>query len=190
MRRLIRLPMLLIWLTTVWVALWGEVTAGNVIAGLAVAIGVVGVARPTGVTGLERNHFRPVAALRYAGYFLYQLLRSNLIIAWEIATPGSRINRAVIRVPMHTTSAGVVMLIANSITLTPGTVTIEVVEEDDVDGTTSRALFVHVLQAGDLPKVRSVVFELELLAVKAFGELDEVPAIEAALAEVRELERT
>jgi multicomponent Na+:H+ antiporter subunit E len=174
--------MLLIWLTTLWIALWGDLHAGNVLGGLAVAVGVLVVARPTGVTGLERSHFRPIAALHYALYFLVQLVKSNLVIAWEIATPGSKIHRAVIRVPMHTTSAGIVTLVANSITLTPGTITIGVAEELDDEGALTRALFVHVLQAGDLPSVHSVARRLELLAVKAFGERDQLPAIERALA--------
>ena len=125
----LRIPSLLVWLTLLWVALWGDVTAGNVLGGLLVAIVVVAVARPTGVTGLERTYFRPVAALHYGLYFVMQMVKSNLVVAWEIITPGTSLNRAIIAVPMHTSSAGVVALVANSITLTPGTVTIQVIEE-------------------------------------------------------------
>ena len=37
----LRVPSLLVWLTVLWVALWGDVTAGNVLGGLLVAIVVV-----------------------------------------------------------------------------------------------------------------------------------------------------
>ena len=78
MNKFLRLPTLLIWLTSLWVALWADLTVGNVLGGLIVALAVVGVARPTGVTGLERTYFRPISALVYAAYFLWQLLKAGL----------------------------------------------------------------------------------------------------------------
>jgi multicomponent Na+:H+ antiporter subunit E len=177
----LRIPSLLIWLTVLWVALWGDVTVGNMLSGLFVAIVVVAVARPTGVTGLERTYFRPVSAVIYGVYFLVQMVKSNLIVAWEIITPGSSLNRAIIKVPMHTSSAGVVALVANSITLTPGTVTIEVIEEPTDDGRTDRTLFIHVLHFLGVEAVRRDVLRLERLAIKAFGSLDELPRVDAEL---------
>ena len=152
MSKFLRAPTLLIWLTVLWVALWADLTLGNVLGGLVVALVVVGVARPTGVTGLERTYFRPISALVYAAYFLWQLLKANFVVAWEIITPRLKLNRAIIAVPMHTTSAGVVTLIANSVTLTPGTLTIYVAEEFSSDGDiVERTLFVHVLHFIDSP---------------------------------------
>lgn len=178
MSRLLRLPMLIVWLTAVWVGLWGDLRAGNVVAGLVVAMAVVAVGRPTGVTGLERTRFRPIATAHYAVYFLIQLVKSNLVVAWEIITPGSGINRAIIAVPMHTSSDAVITLIANSITLTPGTVTIDVGDRETPQGL-RRTLYVHVLHFKGIEAVRRQVLELERLAVKAFCERDEVDAVEA-----------
>ena len=170
MNKFLRLPTLLIWLTSLWVALWADLTVGNVLGGLIVALAVVGVARPTGVTGLERTNFRPISALVYAAYFLWQLLKANFVVAWEIITPRLKLNRAIIAVPMHTTSAGVVTLIANSVTLTPGTLTIYVAEEFSSDGDiVERTLFVHVLHFIDVESVRRDVLQLERRAIKAFG---------------------
>jgi len=182
MNKFFRLPTLLIWLTSLWVALWADLTVGNVLGGLIVALVVVGVARPTGVTGLERTNFRPISALVYAGYFVWQLVKSNLVVAWEIITPGLKINRAILAVPMHTTSAGVVTLIANSVTLTPGTVTVYVAEKPSSDGgSVERTLFVHVLHFLDVESVRRDVLQLERLAIKAFGHRNELPLVDAAL---------
>ncbi|NND73966.1 MAG: Na+/H+ antiporter subunit E [Ilumatobacter sp.] len=181
MNRYVRLPMLLLWLTTLWIALWGDLSLGNVVGGFAVAVGVLMVARPTGVSGLERYHFRPVAAVQYGLYFLALLVVSNLMVAWEIVTPKTHLTRAIIRVPMHSRSAGVVTLIANSITLTPGTITVDVAERDD-DGTVRRDLFIHILQLGDIPSVKRDMLKLERLAIKAFGESDDLAAVEATLA--------
>lgn len=190
MVKFFRVPVLLIWLTVLWVALWGDVTAGNVLGGLLVAIVVVSVARPTGVTGLERSYFRPISAGVYLVYFLWQLVKSSVIVAREIVTPGLQINRAIIAVPMCTASAGLVTLVANSITLTPGTVTIDVGEAGVSIGDprtvgdmgARRTLFVHVLHFEDVESVRRDVLKLERLAIKAFGSREELPLIEAELA--------
>ena len=182
MNKFLRLPTLLIWLTSLWVALSADLTVGNVLGGLIVALAVVGVARPTGVTGLERTNLRPISALVYAAYFLWQLLKANFVVAWEIITPRLKLNRAIIAVPMHTTSAGVVTLIANSVTLTPGTLTIYVAEEFSSDGDiVERTLFVHVLHFIDVESVRRDVLQLERRAIKAFGQRRELVLVDAAL---------
>jgi len=181
MNKFLRLPTLLLWLTSLWVALWADLTVGNVLGGLIVALVVVGVARPTGVTGLERTNFRPLSALIYVGYFLWQLVKANLVVAWEIITPGLKIHRAIIAVPMHSTSAGVVTLIANSVTLTPGTVTVYIAEKSSSDGgAIERTLFVHVLHFLDVESVRRDVLQLERLAIKAFGHRNDMSIVDAA----------
>jgi multicomponent Na+:H+ antiporter subunit E len=191
MTNFFRLPTLIIWLTTLWVALWDDLTLGNIVSGLLVSTAVVAVARPTGVTGLERTYFRPVSALVFLGYFLWQLVKASLVVAWEIVTPGLQINRAIIAVPMHTSSAGVVTAVANSVTLTPGTVTIEVVENQVTldDGLHSgagtrvdRTLFIHVLHFIDVESVRREVLQLERRAIKAFGSRSELPLVDEELA--------
>ena len=188
MTKFLRLPSLIIWLTALWCALWVDLSVGNVIGGLLVATVIVGVARPTGVTGLERTYFRPLSALFFLGNFLWQLVKANLVVAWEIVTPGLKINRAIIAVKMHTSSAGVVTVVANAVTLTPGTVTIDVVEnevahDDGESVRTDRTLFIHVLHFNDVESVRCDVLRLERLAIKAFGSRSELPSVDAELAE-------
>jgi multicomponent Na+:H+ antiporter subunit E len=191
MTKFFRLPTLIIWLTALWVALWDDLTLGNVVSGVFVATAVVAVARPTGVTGLERTYFRPVSALVFVVYFVVQLVKASLVVAWEIVTPGLRINRAIIAVPMHTSSAGVVTAVANAVTLTPGTVTIEVVENevalnDGLDpgsgSRVDRTLFIHVLHFIDVDSVRREVLRLERRAIKAFGSRSELPLVDEDLA--------
>jgi multicomponent Na+:H+ antiporter subunit E len=59
----------------------------------------------------------------------------------------------------------VVTLIADAITLTPGTLTLEVVADP-------LTLYVHVLDGRDLEAVRREVRRLEVLAVRAFGDAE------------------
>ena len=55
-------------------------------------------------------------------------------------------------------------MVANSITLTPGTMTIEVSDGDD-----PVVLYVHVLGLADPQSIREDGLDFERLAVRAFG---------------------
>lgn len=176
MRASIRLPMLVLWLTTLWVALWADLTIGNIVGGVLVAIAVALVARPTGVSGLEAGTLRPFSALVFGVYFLAGLVSSSIVVAWEIITPGSGLHRAIIAIPMHTTSDALVTLVANSITLTPGTATIDVHEHADGSPPT---LYVHVLHFRDVESIRRDVLRLERFAIRAFGPAEVFEAVDA-----------
>lgn len=162
-----RLPALIIWLTLVWAMLWGDFGLASLLSGLAVAVFVVWVARPTGVRGVQSTSFHPVSAVVFVVYFLFQLVKSNLQVAWEVVTPGSNVNRAVVAIPMHVATDGLVALVGNAITLTPGTLTVDVHEPAQPGGCPT--LYVHVLHFEDVDTIRRDVLTLERLAVHAFG---------------------
>lgn len=180
MRGAIKVPALVLWLTAVWVGLWADLTIGTVVGGLLVAILVTTVARSTGVSVLELGRVRPVAAVVYGAYFTVQLVSSSFIVAWEIITPGSGLNRAILAIPMHTHSDALVTLVANSITLTPGTATVAVREHDDGSPPT---LYVHVLHFRSVDSIRRDVLRLERLAISAFGSRADLDAVGAAATE-------
>ena len=175
----VRLPALIIWLTLVWALLWGDLGLASLLSGLGVAVFVVFIARPTGVHGIQLTSFHPVSAVVFLVYFLVQLVKSNFQVAWEVITPGSNVNRAIIAVPLHVTTDGLVTLVGNAITLTPGTLTVDV-RADDPDR--PPVLYVHALHFTDVESLRRDVLRLERLAVRAFGtkeqrvELDRVVA--------------
>lgn len=87
---------------------------------------------------------------------------------------------------MHVVSEGIVTVVANAVTLTPGTLTVDVHEPDDG---TPAVIYVHVLQFDDVESVRADVLRLERLAVRAFGtkqhrhDLDELVAARAGRSE-------
>jgi multicomponent Na+:H+ antiporter subunit E len=177
----VRLPVLVIWLTFVWALLWGDLGLASLLSGLGVAVFVVLVARPTGIHGIQLTSFHPLSAVVFGVYFLTQLVKSNLQVAWEVITPGSNVNRAIISVPLHVATDGLVTVVGNAITLTPGTLTVDV--RANGDGRPP-VLYVHVLHFVDVESTRHDVLRLERLAVRAFGtreqraELDRVAAIE------------
>ncbi len=175
------------WLTLLWVLLWGSVSFANVLGGVAVSAGVVLFARLDSGS-LRPTRFRPWWALRYLLTLAWQLFVSNIRLAYEILTPGDGTHTGIIAVPIRGGSDAVVNLVANSITLTPGTMTIDVerhhirsvgMPSDRPDGDPSRpsggdleagvTLYVHAMYAKDVEAVRHDILKLEALALHAFG---------------------
>ena len=155
------------WLLVVWVALWGDISWANVLGGLVTAGGLVLLfpLRPA----TRQGYIRPWPALRFAVYFLWKLVEASAVVAWEVVTPHNRINEGIVAVPIHGLSNALVTIVANAISLTPGTLTLEVDEDPAV-------LYVHVLHLHDLEAVRLEVQHLERLAIAAFGPDDALRA--------------
>lgn len=152
---------LVAWLAIVWTTLWENWTLANLVAGLLLAVGLVWLLPPD--IAPRSGRMRPLAALHFLIYFLYQLMASTAVVAWEVVTPRSRINEGIVAVPIKGVSRALTALVANAISLTPGTLTIETSQEGDV-------LYVHVLHLHDIEEVRAGVLKLEDLAIAAFGQ--------------------
>lgn len=156
------------WLAVVWVALWGDFSVGTLLGGVAVALLVVTAFRD------DLDHValrvRPVAALRFAGYFAVKLVEANVVVATEIVTPPLRIQEGIAAVRLQGASPALTALVANAVTLTPGTLTLEVDRQPN-----ACVLYVHVLHLHTLDEVRRDVRTVEYLAVRAFGS-DEAAA--------------
>ena len=171
MRAALRVPAIVVWLTALWLALWSDVSWANLITGVLVATFVVLVTR-LDRSSLRPTYFRPYWAVWYVLVFLWKLLQANLKLAWEILTPGIGTHTSIIAVPMRGGSEAVVNLVANSITLTPGTMTVEIHTEGDTSGDGAQngvILYIHGMYTRDVESVRHDVLHLEELALRAFG---------------------
>ena len=153
-----------LWLTAVWVALWGSVTPANVLGGLAVGTALVHLL--PGEQGAARGPLSALGLLRFAGVFTDALVRSSLQVAAQVLRPRLALHPGVVAVTVPGDDDRLLTLLANSISLTPGTLTLEV----DRD---RRLLHVHVLDLGpgarDLLAGRADVARLERAAAGALG---------------------
>lgn len=167
-----RLPAL-IFLVVTWVALWGDFTVANFVGGTLVALLVLAIsadARPR-----PAGPLRPVHAIRFVGWFTVALVRATLSVALEVVRPVPRITEGIVAVPLRGASDGLVTLVANAISLTPGTLTLEVECDRDV-----AVFYVHCLHLDDVAAVRRDLERLGNLAVQAFGT-DEQRAVGGGL---------
>lgn len=77
---------------------------------------------------------RLLYALAFAGVFVWAVIKSNLDVALRVLHPRLPINPGIVRVRTRLRSPLGRLILANSITLTPGTITVEAAGEE---------LFVH-----------------------------------------------
>ena len=163
--RAVRVSGVLLWVTVLWVMLWHDVTVANVVGGLVVGALVLAVSGMPRVRDRDDQHRAQVNVLRtlhFIGFVFYKLVEANLYLAWEIITPQNQINVGVVAVPLRTESTTAAMIVANVITLTPGTITIESLGSPPV-------LYVNVMHLNDVEAVRRDLLQIEELSVRAFG---------------------
>jgi len=98
-------------------------------------------------------------------YFLKELVVANIRVTYEVLTPTSYLQPAVITVPLDLQQEKEIMLLANMITLTPGTLTIDVTDDQ-------QHLIVHTLYSGkqqdDFKRNIKDGFEKKILNLRKF----------------------
>lgn len=94
-------------------------------------------------------------------FFLWEIIKSNLRVAYDVLTPGFRMRPGVIGIPLEARTDLEITLLANLITLTPGTLSLDVSSD-------RRTLYIHAMYADDPEKVRKEIkagFERRVLAL-------------------------
>ena len=104
------------------------------------------------------------SAVRYVGTFTWEIVIANLDVAYRVLAPGSTIEPEVILIPLRVQTPLGITTIANSITITPGTVTFD----HDPD---RNALYVHVIDGRDVDEIVDPIRTWEDYALVIFDEV-------------------
>jgi multicomponent Na+:H+ antiporter subunit E len=133
---------LFVLLFALWLLLTGSLAPAELIAGLLVALVVTLISRPhlEIFTGLRLTPSAIPAFFAYLGVFLVALVRANLDMARRVLSPSLPLQPELVEVKTELQSPLGRLILANSITLTPGTLSVEVGE-----GT----LLIHWIDAPD-----------------------------------------
>jgi multicomponent Na+:H+ antiporter subunit E len=164
-------PMVVLWLTAVWVALWGDLSLMTMVGGVLVGI-VVCLVFPLPPV---RMHVR-VRPLRLAWLvlrFLVDVVVASAEVSWRTLQLHREPRNAVIEVDLRTQSDFVLTVVAELVSLVPGSLVVEARRS-------THTLFLHVLDARDMDgvnRMREQVFALERRVVLAFGA-DTAPVVE------------
>ena len=147
MSRLLKLFFLTIGL---WVALSGHFDPFLLSLGLISTVTVTLVSHRMGVIDAEGQPLRLVPGLlRYVPWLAKEIVRACIDVAWRIARPSLPIQPTIIRVPANQQTVPGRVSFANSITLTPGTISLDVlVNEIEVHALTAESA--ADLQSGEM----------------------------------------
>lgn len=144
--------MLNLGLAIVWMALTASVTEWNFLAGFFVGAMIISVySRALGDTPYLG---RGAQLMQRLGQYLMMMIHSNFQVAWEVLTPKNHQTPRIIRYPVGQLSDAHRTVLASAITLTPGTLVIDVSPDN-------AWLYVHCMYAEDRDKA---VEELDKVA--------------------------
>lgn len=119
--------LMVIWLLLTWPCDGQELAAGLVLS--VVIAAVLG-----SIYGEEpKRLFNPVRwfwFVVYVLYFIYYCIRANLDVAYRVLHPDVPIRPGIVKVRTSLTSDIAKTFLANSITLTPGTLTVDIKDQD------------------------------------------------------------
>ncbi len=135
---------------------------------------LVGLAVGLPIAFAVRNLFSPPQSVRssirtapyvvlYVLVFVYEVITANLEVAYRVLLPSLPIYPDVIEVPLRVESDLAITTIANSITLTPGTLTMDYDPERN-------SLYVHAIDGQDREAVLAPIRRWEEYALVVFNE--------------------
>lgn len=129
-----------------WLAMTSSLAKEELIAGLVVALSIAAVSmgRVGALDGLKLSFLLPFYFIRYLFVFLLALVRANFDVARRVISPRLDIKPAIVKVHTELESDLGRMWLANSITLTPGTLSV------DVEGDTLQVHWIDVSPGTDL----------------------------------------
>ena len=150
----------------VWLLLSWSVDFQHIVVGLAVA---AFVALVTGDLFVQRPHHfthphRYFWFCYYVPVFLWECLKANIDVAFRVLNPALPINPGIVKVKTSLKSDTALTFLANSITLTPGTLCVDIDAEKGV-------LYIHWIdvKSQDVEKAtQAIVAQFEHILKKIF----------------------
>lgn len=130
-------------LMLVWTALTGSYTFVNFVFGFFLSFLLMWVIN---IGGDDNKYFTTIPKLiMFILYFIKEMVKANLEVAYEVMTPNLNMKPGIVGVPLAAQSDLEITLLANMITLTPGTLSVDV--SDDRKVLYVHAMYVHDKQA-------------------------------------------
>lgn len=146
-------------LAFIWVALTGSLYFSNFYFGFLLGFFILWLMNRS-----EEDHryfSRVPKIIGFILYFIYELTKANIQVAYDVMTPKFFMKPGIIRYPMNARSDFEINMLSTVISLTPGTLIMDISEDKTV-------LYIHVMYIKDKDKfIRQIKngFERRLLEV-------------------------
>ena len=133
-----------------YVGIQGQFTLSGFLIGFGLGYLALWLTQP--LYGRTRYFQRVPKTAQLVGYFMVELLQSNLRVFWDVVTPGHISRPGIVGVPLDASTELEILLVANMISLTPGTLSVDLSED-------RRILYVHVMYLDDPDRFRKSIKE-------------------------------
>ena len=127
-------------LTFIWVAITGDFQFANYVFGFGLSFLILYVI--TSGRG-DAKYFKIIPKLiAFVFFFFFELIKANLQVAFDVVTKKFYLKPGIVKVPLEAETNIEISLLANLITLTPGTLSLDVSQDRKV-------LYVHAMYVTD-----------------------------------------
>lgn len=135
-------------LAAAWAALTGDFAPANLLFGYLLGYLILWLvsrhlAAATYFTRVPR-------VIRFILFFLWELVRANVKVALTVLSPRPKLKPAVVAVPLDLDNIAAITLLMNLITLTPGTLALDVSSDRSV-------IFIHTIDVQDADTFRQQI---------------------------------
>jgi len=120
-----RLVFWTLFLFVIWIALTLSLSNQELITGFVVSFTMAYI-YTTNYKSIDEFRFRPIIYLQYLVIFIKNLILSNIDVAKRVIDPKLPINPGIVEIKTNLKEDYKKLILANSITLTPGTITMDV----------------------------------------------------------------
>ncbi|MVZ64916.1 Na+/H+ antiporter subunit E [Sphingobacterium sp. DK4209] len=127
-------------LSFIWVALSGSLLYSNFLFGYLLGFAVLWIMNRNETD--QRYFYRVPKILSFFLYFLYELVKANIQVAYDVVTPKYFFKPGIVRYPVNTKTDFEINLLSTFISLTPGTLILDI--SDD-----KKAIYIHVMYLKD-----------------------------------------
>ena len=148
-----------VFLAVIWAFSLGEFSLTNLIVGLILGYAILWLSAD--LIGARRYCSKVPRILEFIAFFLWELLRANIRFAYDVVTPRFHMRPGIIALPLDAKSDGEITLLASLISLTPGSLSLDVSAD-------RKKLYIHMQFISDLDQEKQRLkrgFERRLLNV-------------------------
>lgn len=130
-------PAINIILALLWAGMLGGFSLANVTSGLVLGYFVL-YYTSRGTPGHQSYFGKVPKLLNFLVYYLWEILKSNAMVAYDVLTLSPRMTPGVIGIPLDARTDLEITVLANLITMTPGTLSLDISAD-------RKTLFVHAM---------------------------------------------
>ncbi|HAI10370.1 MAG TPA: Na+/H+ antiporter subunit E [Phycisphaerales bacterium] len=150
-------------LAVLWMCMWGLFDIWTMLAGFFFGYLLLGAVSRTWYPDGKGYGSKLLNLASFGIYFIRILIQANLTVAKEVVTPKFNMTPRFVRYPVKGMTPLQITSLANAITLTPGTLSVDVLDNDEV-------LLVHCMYAEDRQSAIKELDELrDRLMTEVFG---------------------